>query len=715
MFGFEQMTNPNDDPKVLEKYTRNLKLQAIEGKLDPVIGKDNEINQIICILSCKTKNNPVLIGDPGVGKTAIIEGLAQRIVKGDVPDNLKDKVIYELDMGSLIAGAKFQGEFEERLKAVMNKIKQSVGNIILFIDELHLIVGAGKTQGSMDASNLLKPMLARGELHCIGATTLDEYRQYIEKDGALKRRFQEVFVTEPTKEEAISILRGIKERYEVYHGVKIHDNALIAAVNLSSRYITDRFLPDKAIDLIDVVSASIKTEIASVPAELDIINRKVMQLEIEKAALQKENDSKSSLRVDEVEQELKNLKVTQSSLKTQWEAEKKEIDKLKKLKSTIDQLKTELEQTQLKGNFNRAGEIQYSLLPSLEKQLHEMENFNKENTLLRENVTEQEIAEIFAKKTSIPVDRLVETEKSKLLNLPKILKKRVKGQNEAIEVVSDAIFRSRSGIKDPARPIGSFLFLGPTGVGKTEIARSLAFALFNSEKQMVRIDMSEYMEKHAVSKLIGAPPGYVGYEQGGGLTEKVRRSPYSIVLFDEIEKAHPDVLNVLLQILDDGRITDGLGKTVDFKNTIIIMTSNIGSEQLLSENNEGMGEKIQKELVSVLKPELINRIDNVVIFNALSKGVIHEIIKCELEILQKRLETEKNIIINFDSKVYEVIVEEGYDRQFGARPIKRYIQKNIGTVIAKAIINEEIEQEGNYTLIVKKNNEFAIVANTKLN
>lgn len=715
MFGFEQMTSPNDDPKVLEKYTRNLKQQVIEGKLDPIIGRDNEINRIIRILSRKTKNNPVLIGDPGVGKTAIIEGLAQRIVKGDVPSNLKDKVIYELDMGALIAGAKFQGEFEERLKAVMNKIKQSGGNIILFIDELHLIVGAGKTQGSMDASNLLKPMLARGDLRCIGATTLDEHRQYIEKDGALERRFQKVFVKEPTEEETISILRGLKERFEVYHGVKIHDNALIAAVNLSSRYITDRFLPDKAIDLIDEASASIKTEIASVPAELDIINRKVMQLEIEKAALQKENDPKSSLRVDEVEQELKNLKVTQSSLKTQWEAEKKEIDKLKKLKSTIDQLKMELEKMQLKGNFNRAGEIQYSLLPALEKQLHEMEGANKENTLLREDVTEQEIAEIVAKWTSIPVDRLVESEKSKLLNLPKILKRRVKGQNEAIEVVSDSIFRSRSGIKDPARPIGSFLFLGPTGVGKTEIARSLAFALFNSEKQMVRIDMSEYMEKHAVSKLIGAPPGYVGYERGGRLTEKVRRSPYSIVLFDEIEKAHPDVLNVLLQILDDGRITDGLGKTVDFKNTIIIMTSNIGSEQLLSENNEGLGEKIQKELTSVLKPELINRIDNILIFNALSKAVIHEIIKRELELLQERLENSKNIIINFDPQVYEVIVEEGYDRQFGARPIKRYIQKHIETVIAKAILNEEIEQEGSYTLIVKKNSEFAIVANTKLN
>ncbi|AHF57309.1 ATP-dependent Clp protease ATP-binding subunit [Spiroplasma eriocheiris] len=711
---FTQQYEPGKDPKVLDKYAKNLNKLAHEGKMDPIIGRDDEINRVIRILSRKTKNNPVLIGEPGVGKTAIVEGLAQRIVKGDIPSNLKNKIIYELDMGALIAGAKYQGEFEERLKAVMNKVKESNGDIILFIDELHLIVGAGKTQGSMDAGNLLKPLLARGELHCIGATTLDEHRQYIEKDAALERRFQKVMVNEPTIEESISILRGLKERFESYHGVKIHDNALVAAVNLSSRYITDRFLPDKAIDLIDEASATIKTEIASVPTELDNLNRKILQLQIENAALKKETDKASNERLVDVNNELKILQSKQEVLHKQWTKEKESITQLKQVKSTVEQLKTELEQAQLRGDFNRAGEIRYSLLPALEKQLEEQEKKASESHLLKEDVTEREIASIVAKWTGIPVDRLVESEKTKLLSLNKILRRRVKGQNEAIDAVSDAILRSRSGIKDPNKPIGSFLFLGPTGVGKTEVARSLAYVLFNSEKQMVRLDMSEYMEKHSVSKLIGAPPGYVGYEQGGQLTEAVRRSPYSIVLFDEIEKAHPDIFNILLQILDEGRITDSLGKTVDFRNTIIIMTSNIGSEYLLSENNEGVGQLIQKELARKFKPELLNRIDNVIIFNALSKEVIKEIVDKELTELTTRIENTKNIRISFSDDIYQKIIDEGYDREFGARPIKRYIQKNIETVIAKAIISEEIQEGKSYTMAVE-NKEIVIKNSSKLN
>ncbi|APE75563.1 AAA domain-containing protein [Spiroplasma citri] len=709
-----QQYEPGKDPKVLEKFAKNLNKEALAGKLDPIIGREDEINRVIRILSRRTKNNPVLIGEPGVGKTAIVEGLAQRIVKGDIPSNLKNKTIYELDMGALIAGAKFQGEFEERLKAVLNKAKESNGDIILFIDELHLIVGAGKTQGSMDASNLLKPMLARGELHCIGATTLDEHRLYIEKDAALERRFQKVVVSESTIDESISILRGLKERFETFHGVKIHDNALVASVNLSSRYITDRFLPDKAIDLIDEASATIKTEIASVPTELDNLNRRIVQLEIEKAALQKETDKASNERLVDIENELKPLKTKQQKLDIQWNSEKESITKLKNLKSQVEQLKKELDQAQLSGDFNRAGEIQYALLPKLEKQLNEQEKQASGSHLLKEDVTEHEIAAIVGKWTGIPVERLVETEKAKLLNLSKILRRRVRGQNEAIQVVADAIIRSRSGIKDPNKPIGSFLFLGPTGVGKTEVARSLAYVLFNSEKQMVRLDMSEYMEKHSVSKLIGAPPGYVGHEQGGQLTEAVRRSPYSIVLFDEIEKAHPDILNILLQILEDGRLTDSLGKTVDFKNTIIIMTSNIGSEYLLNENNEGVGLLIQKELARKFKPEFLNRIDNVVTFNALSKDVIKEIIEKELSELTQRIENSKNIRISYSEKVLEKILNEGYDREFGARPIKRYIQQNLESLIAHAIISEEVQEGKSYTIDVVKN-EMVIKNSTKLN
>ncbi|WP_374696585.1 ATP-dependent Clp protease ATP-binding subunit [Spiroplasma endosymbiont of Polydrusus formosus] len=709
-----QQYESSKDPKVLEKFAKNINKEAIGGKLDPIIGREDEINRVIRILSRRTKNNPVLIGEPGVGKTAIVEGLSQRIVKGDIPSNLQNKTIFELDMGALIAGAKFQGEFEERLKSVLNKVKESNGDIILFIDELHLIVGAGKTQGSMDAGNLLKPMLARGDLHCIGATTLDEYRLYIEKDAALERRFQKVIVSENTIDESISILRGLKERFETFHGVKIHDSALVASVNLSSRYITDRFLPDKAIDLIDEASATIKTEIASVPTELDNLNRRIVQLEIEKAALQKETDRASNERLVDIDNELKPLKTKQQKLDIQWNSEKEIIKKLKNLKSQVEKSKKELEQAQLSGDFNRAGEIQYALLPKLEQQLHEQEKQTYGSQLLKEDVTEREIAAIVGKWTGIPVDRLVETEKVKLLNLDKILRRRVRGQNEAIKAVADAIIRSRSGIKDPNKPIGSFLFLGPTGVGKTEIARSLADILFNSEKQMVRLDMSEYMERHSLSKLIGAPPGYVGYEQGGQLTEAVRRNPYSIVLFDEIEKSHTDIINILLQILEDGRLTDSLGKTFDFKNTIIIMTSNIGSEYLLNENNEDIGLLIQKELAKKFKPEFLNRIDNVITFNTLSKGVIKEIIEKELSELTQRIEDTKNILISYSEKVLEKILNEGYDREFGARPIKRYIQRNLESLIAHAIIAEKVQEGKSYTIYIV-NNEMVIKNNTKLN
>lgn len=713
---FTEKTNPANDPNILEKYTRDLTKAAMDGKIDPIIGRDDEIMRVIRILSRKTKNNPVLIGEPGVGKTAIIEGLAQRIVKGDVPSNLKSKKILELDMGSVMAGASFLGEYEGRIKGIVNAIEKLAGEVILFIDELHLIVGAGKTGtgGGMDVSNLLKPSLARGGLKAIGATTLKEYREYVEKDAALERRFQKVLVSEPTVSETISILRGLKERFETYHGVRIHDNAIVAASQLSDRYISDRFLPDKAIDLIDEASATIKTELASVPTELDQINRKVMQLEIERAALSKETDEKSKDRLKQNEIELSKLKDKQNILNTRWEKEKEQHNKLSNLRSTAEQLKTELDKTQFNGEYERAGEIQYSILPAIERQIKEEEKKNNKKMIFEE-VTEEEVATIVARWTGIPIDNLMESERVKLLGLGANLKKMIKGQPQAIEVVSDAILRSRSGIKDPVKPIGSFLFLGPTGVGKTEIARSLAKLLFNSEKKMVRLDMSEFMEKQSVSKLIGSPPGYVGYEEGGRLTEAVRRQPYSIVLFDEIEKAHPDVLNILLQILDDGRVTDSLGKTVDFKNTIIIMTSNIGSEYLMSTEPELIDDEIIADsLKKFFRPEFLNRIDNTVLFNPLSKEIIYEIIDKTLDQLKNRIFDVDEYLINFTDAVKEKILKEGYNKEFGARPIKRYIEKNIETVIARAIVAEEIEKKKNYVLSVQ-NDKFIIGSSNKLN
>ena len=706
--------DPNKDEKILEKYTINLNKQAELDKLDPIIGRSDEINRIIRILSRKTKNNPVLIGEPGVGKTAIVEGLAQRIVKQDVPRNLKDKIIYQLDMGALIAGAKFQGEFEDRLKAVLNKIKNSDNTIILFIDELHLIVGAGRTQGSMDASNLLKPMLAKGELRCIGSTTLDEHREYIEKDAALERRFQKVLVKESTVDDTISILRGLKERFEAFHGVIIHDNALVAAAKMSHRYITDRYLPDKAIDLIDEASAGIKTQIGSQPASLDSINRKIIQLKIEKAALKKEQDTNSLERLTTISNELKILENQAAVLNKQWKKESNEIKQLKDLKEKIEQLKMELDKAPSSGNFARAGEIQYSLLPKLYTSLKQAQKNNESNTLIREDVTEIEIANIVEKWTGIPVQKLVESEQSKILSLPQILQERVKGQSKAIQVLTDAILRSRSGIKDPNKPIGCFLFLGGTGVGKTEIARSLSDILFDSTRNMIRFDMSEYMEKHSVSNLIGSPPGYIGYEKGGRLTEAVRRKPYSIVLFDEIEKAHPDVINILLQIMDDGQLQDKLHKTIDFKNTIIILTSNLGSEYLMSEQNEDTGDLIQKELARVFKPELINRIDNVVTFNTLSRSVVKEIIERELNVLKTRVLDLKNINVNFTSQVSQKIFDESYSREFGARPIKRYIQQNIETALAAEIIRNKLKPHSNYVITVT-NDKFEIMKKLKLN
>ncbi|QVK06515.1 ATP-dependent Clp protease ATP-binding subunit [Mycoplasma mycoides] len=694
----------------LKKYTRDLTKDAKDNKLDPVIGREEEISRVIQILSRKTKNNPVLIGEPGVGKTAIVEGLAQRIVKGDVPTLLKNKRILELDMGSLMAGAMYMGDYESRVKAVVNEIQKSNGEIILFIDELHLIVGAGKTgnNSGMDVSNLLKPALARGELKAIGSTTLNEYRQYIEKDAALERRFQRVLVSEPTIDQTISILRGLKDRFETYHGVRIHDNALVSAVKLSSRYITDRYLPDKAIDLVDEACASIRTELASVPIELDQVNRKVMQLEIETSALEKEKDDKSKERWQEAKKELDSLKIEQASLNEKWEKEKEELSRINSVKSSIESLKQELETAQNDGNYKRAGEIQYSLLPSLEKSLVLFEK-QTGSKMISEEVTEHEIAKVVSKSTGILVDRLISSEKEKLLNLEDLLKKYVKGQDQAIKAVTSAIMRSRSGIKNPDKPIGSFLFLGPTGVGKTEVARSLADILFNSPKKMIRLDMSEYMEKHSVAKLIGAPPGYVGYEEGGRLTEAVRRNPYSIVLFDEIEKAHTDVFNILLQILDDGRLTDSLGKTIDFKNTIIVMTSNIASQYLLTSDElvQVDDQKIQEELNKVFRPEFLNRIDNIVYFNALSVQTIGEIVDKVLEELSTRLQDEQNYFINFSEEARNKIINEGYDRLFGARPIKRYIEKNIETLIAHYIISGEVVENTRY-LIDVKNNQFTL-------
>ncbi len=690
---------PEDTYDVLKKYGQDLVELARQNKLDPVIGRDSEIRNTIRILSRKSKNNPVLIGEPGVGKTAIAEGLAQRIVRGDVPDNLKDRKLFSLDMGALISGAKFRGEFEERLKAVLNEVKKSDGKIILFIDELHTIVGAGKTDGAMDAGNLLKPMLARGELHCIGATTLNEYRQYIEKDPALERRFQPVRVDEPTVEDTISILRGLKERYEVFHGVKIQDSALITAAVLSNRYITDRFLPDKAIDLVDEACATIRTEMNSMPTELDDIARKIMQKEIAETALKKEEDKISQEKLAEVRKELSELRDEFNSMKTRWENEKNSISRLQKLREDIEHTNADIAKAERSYDLNKAAELKYGKLPALKKELEEAEaaaDDYEKHTLLRDKVTDEEIAKIVGRWTGIPVSKLMEGEREKLLHLDEVLHKRVIGQDEAVQKVSEAILRSRAGIQDPNRPIGSFLFMGPTGVGKTELAKALAQALFDDEKNIVRIDMTEYMEKHSVSRLIGAPPGYVGYEEGGQLTEAVRRKPYSVVLFDEVEKAHPDVFNILLQVLDDGRITDSQGRTVDFKNTIIILTSNLGSEYILEgidENNEITPEaraQVDKLLKTHFRPEFLNRLDEIVFYKPLSKKEIYPIIDLMLDGLRKRLE-DKQLELEVADEAKEFIAKEGYDPIYGARPLKRYIQSKLETLIARTMIANDLD------------------------
>ncbi|WP_144550832.1 ATP-dependent chaperone ClpB [Peribacillus simplex] len=699
--------NPESTYEVLKKYGRDLVAEVKSGKVDPVIGRDTEIRNVIRILSRKTKNNPVLIGEPGVGKTAIVEGLAQRIVRKDVPEGLKDKTVFSLDMSALVAGAKFRGEFEERLKAVLNEIKKSDGKILLFIDELHTIVGAGRTDGALDAGNMLKPMLARGELHCIGATTLDEYRQYIEKDPALERRFQQVLVPEPDVEDTISILRGLKERFEIHHGVRIHDRAIVAASVLSNRYITERFLPDKAIDLVDEACAMIRMEIDSMPSELDEITRKVMQLEIEEAALKNEEDSQSKARLEVLQKELSELQDQANSMKSKWQMEKSALQKVQDKREELEKLRHELEQAENDYDLNRAAELRHGRIPQLQKELEtmedELEKEKQESRLLRQEVTEEEIASIVARWTGIPISKLVESEREKLLRLSDILHERVIGQGEAVELVSDAVLRARAGIKDPNRPIGSFIFLGPTGVGKTELVKALAETLFDSEEHMIRIDMSEYMEKHSVSRLVGAPPGYVGFEEGGQLTEAVRRNPYSVILLDEIEKAHPEVFNILLQMLDDGRITDSQGRTINCKNTVIIMTSNIGSHFLLQSNREdgGIEEEIKyqvfKELRGHFRPEFLNRVDDIVLFKPLTKQEIVEIVDKMVYQLQVRL-TEQNIVLNVTEAAKEFIADQGYDPVYGARPLKRFIQKHLETKIARKIIAGTVELKEGITI-----------------